>query len=180
VTDSRPADVRLDVYYVCGSIQYPVGVALTPAAVSGTVATFATTFDTTSACTGGELVAVANDGFETATSEPAVVPDNGDDRSPSVAIVTPYEGTTLLQYSAITLRGTAKDPEGSDRIALRWSFDGTSVGTGPVVDLTPPAGGWPPGQHTITLQGTDPAGQPVVVTRTITILADADNNGVPD
>jgi Tol biopolymer transport system component len=180
VTDSRPADVRLDVYYVCGSIQYPVGVALTPAAVSGTVATFAATFDTTSACTGGELVAVANDGFETSTSEPTGVPDDGDDRNPSVAIVTPYAGTTLLQYSAITLRGTAKDPEGSDRIALRWSLDGASVGTGPVVDLTPPAGGWPLGQHTITLQGTDPAGQPVVVTRTITILADADNNGVPD
>jgi Tol biopolymer transport system component len=180
VTDARPADVRLDVYYVCGSIQYPVGVALTPAAVSGTVATFASTFDTTSACTGGELVAVANDGFETATSEPTGVPDDGDDRNPSVAIVTPYDGTTILQYSAITLRGTAKDPEGSDRIALRWSLDGTSVGTGPVLDLSPPAGGWPPGQHTITLQGTDPAGQPVVTTRTITILADADNNGVPD
>jgi Tol biopolymer transport system component len=180
VNDSRPADVRLDVYYVCGPVSYPVAVALAPTAVSGTVASFSATFDTSSACTGGSLQTVANDGFETATSDPAAVPDNGDDRSPSVAIITPFAEEPLLQYSVLPLRGAAKDPEGSDRIALRWSLDGTSVGTGPVLDLSPPSGGWGTGTHTLVLQGTDPAGQPVTVTRSVTILPDANHDGVPD
>jgi len=83
------------------------------------------------------------------------------------------------------LRGAAKDPEDGEVTDLAWTLtkpDGTptSVGSGSVVDLPAPFGGWPSGTYTVTLTATDFTGRTDVDHRTVVVSGDRDHNGLPD
>ena len=52
------------------------------------------------------------------------------------------------------------------------------IGEGPNVDFSPPAGGFPLGDYTLTLKVADSLGNEDSATRTFTIVEDADNDGL--
>ena len=99
------------------------------------------------------------------------------------AISSPRAAARILQYGLIPLRGLALNAQGVvGSGAHEWSLSGpriTRSGTGPIVDLQPPTGGWPAGSYTATLEksgSTDPAERDSVI---FNIVADADNDGIP-
>ncbi len=181
-TDDNPQDARVDLFVNCGEGEvYPVAVGLTPEEITGSALDFEYAFDPAVACTGGQVSAVLNDGFTTATGAAQPVGDELGDRSPVAAIAQPTGGTTLTAYDAIPLRGSAKDPEDGELggSSLSWTVDGVGRGTGPVVDVNPPNGGFSPGSHTAVLTAQDGAGNTDTASVTFTVLGDADNDGVP-
>jgi Tol biopolymer transport system component len=180
-TDDNPQDARVDLSLDCGEgVFYPVAVGLEPSTITEGAMTFAYSFDPAVACTGGQVTALLTDGFSTATTPGEPVESDPGNRDPLPAIAQPTADTDLLAYDAIPLRGSAKDPEDGELPdgALSWTLDGADVGTGPVLDLQPPGGGWDPGNHTATLTATDSAGASTSASVSFTILGDADNDGV--
>jgi hypothetical protein len=91
-----------------------------------------------------------------------------------------------LQYSTVTLDGTARDAEdgvlpGSQ---LAWFVtppggSESGVGSGTSVRLAPPAGGFAPGVYGVRLRATDSDGNTASTTSSFTVLTDEDNDGVP-
>ena len=94
-------------------------------------------------------------------SRPPITPTGiesvNDGPNPIVAAISsPRAGRTFLQYELIPLRGlilSAKGVEASS--SHRWDVDGPGTfarsGTGTIIDLQPPNGGWPAGSYTATL-----------------------------
>ncbi len=132
---------------------------------------------------GGEVQfrIVTNDGFNETTTllSPITVPDH----SPTASIETPA-GTDFIEGDAVILQGYGDDTEDGTlpNENLYW-FDASNqnIGTGPLLHVQ-----LPPGQHTLTLQAADSAGQygtaSVVVNvqlaptpGTSTIIGDADS-----
>ncbi len=71
------------------------------------------------------------------------------------AISSPREDAAFLQYGLIPLRGSIRNAEAELSGASssgRWKGPGfTRSGTGTIVDLQPPNGGWPAGAYMATL-----------------------------
>jgi hypothetical protein len=88
--------------------------------------------------------------------------------APTVAITGPPDGTTVNEGTAVTLTGTASDPEQGDLSAsLVWSSDvDGALGTGASVSPT-----LSPGPHVITAQVTDGGGLSDQITIGITVNA---------
>lgn len=179
--DGTPADLRLDIYYQClGSPAYDVAVALTPDDVETGSASWTTNYDPSLACPDGTLTAIASDGFLRSDAEEAGTIES-DPQAPVPTIYAPFDGRQFLQYQGISLHGGAKDAEDGEvaDLGLAWFLDGSPVGTGGSLNLSPPGVGWSSGAHTVTLRATDSDSTFVETSVGIVILADADNDWLP-
>ena len=84
------------------------------------------------------------------------------------------------------MKGIAVDPE-DGALTPTWKLINSAnvvirTATGTTADLSPGANGWavtPPGTYTVELTATDSASQTTTSSVSITIVADADNDGVP-
>lgn len=186
---SIPENGRLNLYTQCDGARRVVDVSVPPDATSsgdGT-ATWRQPIDTRRTCsTGGNatLQARVGDGFLTSDFSSASTAANAGD--PQSVIWQPTDNLRVLQHQDIPLSGQGWHPrygalQGDNNAATaqknEWFFDGVSQGLGNR-DLEPPTGGWTPGTHTVKLVVTDPDGKVAEDTTTITVLADADNDGV--
>ena len=183
-----PAADVLDLYLDCGpgKGKFPIALALKPGAGSDNAqANWTYNYDPTLACEGGKFAANVNDGFSQSNSlSTATSPVQAGQKSPFSAILSPGKGKTFLQYSAIPLKGIAVDPEdgaltphwrllNSSNTAVGERADGTTKG------LLHGANGWAPGTYTVELTATNTASKTTTSSVEITIVADADNDGVP-
>lgn len=186
-TDDNANLDLLDLYLDCGTGKgkFPIALALSPGAGSDNAqANWTYNFDATLACEGGKLAANINDGFlRSGFTNTGTVQIQSGQKSPFSAILSPGKGKTFLQYSAIPLKGIAVDPE-DGALTPHWKLIDSSnaiikEADGTTKDLSPGTNGWAPGVYTVELTATDSASKPTTSTVSITILADADNDGVP-
>ena len=186
-SDDRAQDDVLDLFLDCGpgNGRFPVALALPPATATNTTASWSYNYDPSLACEGGQLKAVINDGFrQSGFTSTGTAPVASVQKDPFSAILSPGLGKTFLQYSAIPLKGLAFDPE-DGALTPQWRLirnsDSTTVRTasGTTADLSPDASGWTTGSYTVELDATDSAGKTTTSTVDITIVADADNDGIP-
>ena len=187
-----PAVLRVDIILDCGTSggpQYLVGVALPPTTVDQVlhVATFQTTFDSSLACAGGTITVIGTAGIDRSTGGTvSTTTVTSADKAPVAAIYGPSPGSSRLQFDGITLRGSGKDPEQGELIGnnLTWTLTGPGgtvafgPNTGTAIDVPVPVGGWTQGAYTATLTAADALASGTTST-TFTILADADNDGIP-
>jgi hypothetical protein len=180
----EPEDLRLDVFYDCGGILFPIAVGILPSETTATTASFSYNFDSSlTPCASGTLIPVLSDGLERTVYNPApgdeVVVDSTR-KDPQPHIDAPDEDELFLEYQGIALRGHAHDAEDGvlSGASLRWFFDGALAGTGGNLDLSPPAGGWDLGTHTVELRATDSDTNTVDTSLTIEVLPDNDNDGL--
>jgi CSLREA domain-containing protein len=180
-------DDVLDLFLDCGpgKGKFPIALALPPNTASGTAASWTYNYDPSLACEGGQLKAVINDGFrQSGFTATGTEPVDSTQKDPFSAILSPGKGATFLQYSGIPLKGLAFDAE-DGALTPHWRLikqsDSSVVrtATGSTADLSPPASGWATGQYTVELTATDSAGRTTSSTVGITIVADADNDGIP-
>ncbi|MCZ3388216.1 MAG: hypothetical protein LH645_03645 [Actinomycetia bacterium] len=190
---SNPDNLRIDLVFRCGAVNYPVAVALQPDDISGRSASWSLNVDPSligSCPGGGALVAIANDGFSTSESVAAPTQPLLESQPPAPSIYGPAPGdaySTYLQYSTVTLDGTARDAEDGvlPGSSLAWFItppggSEAPVGTGTSVRRAPlPATGWAPGVYGVRLLATDSDGSQTSTTSSFTVFADADNDGVP-
>jgi CSLREA domain-containing protein len=186
-TDDNANLDLLDLYLDCGTGKgkFPIALALSPGAGSDNAqANWTYNYDATLACEGGKLAANINDGFlRSGFTNTGTVQIQSGQKSPFSAILSPGKGKTFLQYSAIPLKGIAVDPE-DGALTPHWKLIDSSnaiikQADGTTKDLSPGTNGWAPGVYTVELTATDSASKPTTSTVSITILADADNDGVP-
>jgi hypothetical protein len=174
-TSAEPADLLLDLIYQCTTFNFVAAVAVKPASVTATEATFTANADTTNACAkfggGGTLVPYVSDGWnrvggtvKTDTSSPP--------KAPTAAIYTPSLGVGITSTGTLALRGSGEiagmELPGT---ALTWSIRApngttTSHGQGNNVDVPAPTpNGWVPGVWTVILTVTF-EGRTATATRT--------------
>lgn len=190
ITASGPVDdTRVSLYYNCGTVLYPVAVGLTPSQTAAAVASFTANFDPSLACTGGHLSVSADDGFSRSVPAPSTdVAVTTPDKTPTAAVYAPADGSATLQWDEVSARLAGWDPEqgvlaGPD---LTWTLtrDADSVvaasGDGvTTLDIpAPTAGGWTPGVYTLAVTAHDGSGHTSVASTTVTILGDADHDGL--
>jgi hypothetical protein len=127
---------------------------------------------------------VINDGFrQSGFSSTGTEPVESAQKPPFSAILSPGKGATFLQYSGIPLKGLAFDAE-DGALTPQWRLirqsDNSVVRTagGTTADLSPSASGWTPGAYAVELTATDSGGKTTTSTVGITIVADADNDGI--
>jgi CSLREA domain-containing protein len=184
-SDDNAHDDVLDLYLDCGvGGKFPIALALSPGSATNTTANWTYNYDASLACEGGQMRAIVNDGFQqSAFTSTGTEPTQSGQKSPFSAILSPGKGKTFLQYSAIPLKGIAVDPE-DGALTPHWKLinSGNSViktADGTTADLSPGANGWTPGSYTVELTATDSASKTTTSTVNITIVADADNDGIP-
>jgi CSLREA domain-containing protein len=186
-SDDNAHDDLLDLYLDCGpgKGKFPIALALPPASATNTTANWSYNYDASLACEGGQLKAIINDGFrQSGFSNTGTEPVESGQKDPFSAILSPGKGKTILQYSGIPLKGLAVDPE-DGALTPQWRLirdsDSATVrtGSGTTADLSPGTNGWTPGNYTVELKATDSAGKTTTSTVAITIVADADNDGIP-
>jgi uncharacterized repeat protein (TIGR01451 family)/CSLREA domain-containing protein len=195
-----PDNARFDIFFDCGGPFFPMAVGLPPDAVTDDgMAKLAYTYDSTLSCGSGTptVTAVVSDGVyrSDAGSEDAKTEVSADPKPPVVAIYSPIEGQTLLQFDVIAAHGWGKDPEDGQLAdsRLSWTLTGPGgvelgTGTGHAVDFQPPSsagwtpsavvGGIPHDDYAITLTGTDSDGNTASRTHAFAILADADRDNL--
>ncbi len=192
-TDDHPSEVRATCYVDWGGIKYPFDVAIPPSSFIEPTATepgkafFECSLDTdTIGADAGEatITAVVHDGFT--QSDTATTTLSSTQTPPVASIAAPTGGDTFLEFETIVLRGSALDLEqghltGSDLVWTENKPAGPLSGgeQGEENFLTPPAGGWTPGEYTVTLTATDDDMNKSTDTVAFTILADADHDGIP-
>ena len=168
-----PDNLRIDLIFRCGTTNYPVAVALQPDETAGTSATWSVNVDPsligilpTGKRAGGDRERwVLNARSRSSQHHNQTLTS----QAPSPTIYGPAPGnaySTYLQYSTVTLDGTARDAEdgvlpGSQ---LAWFVtppggSESGVGSGTSVRLAPPAGGFAPGVYGVRLRATDSDGQ---------------------
>jgi virginiamycin B lyase len=193
-TNDSASQIRLDVFYKCGGINYPASIDNPPQSSSAGLAQFTFRYDPSLACPNGSLYAVSNDGFHQSAPSSTVPIASGpkppvptiDSPSTQPATCTPfYAPCHFLQYNAIPLRGTAKDAKDGQLSgsALQWSIGNLNLPSGQStsgdsIDLFPPSGGWTPGGYTVTVTATDTSGLSASTATSIVIDADANNDGL--
>jgi hypothetical protein len=184
--DNASADV-LDLFLDCGpgKGKFPIALALPPGAGSDNAqANWTYNYDASLACAGGKLAANVNDGFrQSGFTDTGTAPIDSSDKSPFSAILSPGKGKTFLQYSAIPLKGLAVDPE-DGALTPHWKLLNSAnavvaTANGTTADLSPGTNGWTPGSYSVELSATDSTSKSTTSTVNITILADADNDGIP-
>ena len=190
-------ELRLDLYYHCGGLNYPVSLGLRPDQVDGATATFHPIFDSSFACSGGTLQLFENDGFSRfdITSAGPIVALEGPDFPPVATINEARPGAKFLQYAPIALQGAGKDPTDGELAgaALHWTItdpDGvqTDLGTGTSIDLPNAAlpfngdggHGWKTGTYRVSLTATDVGGRSDTATSSITVVGDENDDGLAD
>jgi len=191
-TGANPDNLRIDLLFRCGSTNYPVAVALQPDETAGTSATWSVNVDPAligNCPPGSGLIAIANDGFSSSSPVESASQPTLTSQAPSPTIYGPAPGnaySTYLQYSTVTLDGTARDAEDGvlpgSQLAWFVTPPGGSeagVGSGTSIRLAPPAGGFAAGVYGVRLRATDSDGHTTSTTSSFTVLPDADNDGVP-
>lgn len=194
-TNDAASQIRLDVFYQCGGVNYPASIDNPAQSSANGVAQFTFRYDPSLACPGGSLYAVSNDGFSQSTQS-STVPIASDPKPPVPTVDSPltqpatctpsYAPCHFLQYSGIALRGTAKDAKDGQLSgnALQWTIGSLNLApgqpmSGESIDLSPPSGGWTPGTYTVTVTAKDSSGLTSQTQTTIVIDADANNDGLP-
>lgn len=186
VTGNKGADLRADLYLTCGTANLPIAFALKPVATSDTSADFSYTYNPVQACNNGVIKARATNGYDVTplrTMGTIRTP-----LAPSAAIYTPAPDASILQYDAIVgTGGSFGGSAGPNGLAMTWTltgpsgsgFSNTTVGTAATFVQDPPLpGGFKPGAYTLTLTVSDSVNPPASVSRSFTITADANNDGV--
>jgi hypothetical protein len=193
-TNDIASQIRLDVFYKCGGVNYPASIDNPPQSSSAGVAQFTFRYDPSLACPTGSLYAVSNDGFHQSAPS-STVPIASAPKPPVATIDSPltqpatcttfFAPCHFLQYSAIPLRGTAKDAKDGQLSgsALQWSVGNLNLPSGQStsgesIDLSPPTNGWNPGTYAVTLAATNSSGLGVQTSTSIVIDADANNDGL--
>jgi CSLREA domain-containing protein len=185
-SDDHAQDDVLDLFLDCGpgKGKFPIALALSPTSASSTTASWTYNYDASLACEGGQLQAVINDGFrQSGFSSTGTEPVESAQKPPFSAILSPGKGATFLQYSGIPLKGLAFDAE-DGALTPQWRLirqsDNSVVRTagGTTADLSPSASGWTAGEYTVELTATDSGGKTTTSTVGITIVPDADNDGL--
>lgn len=162
-TAANASLLRAHGVYDCGDGEkLPVFVGATPDQVAGTVATFEENFDASLACGGvagpATLTIVGTNGVQTTSfsaGSTAEVPVAR--KRPVAAIYQPTLDGVSPVFKPFPLVGHVTDPEDGD-LARTWTITGpvpTIVVSGDVTDVPPPPGGWPDGDYTVVLSGTD-------------------------
>jgi CSLREA domain-containing protein len=186
-SDDHAQDDVLDLFLDCGpgKGKFPIALAVPPGSATNTTANWSYNYDPSLACEGGQLKAVVNDGFlQSGFTATGTEPVESAQKDPFSAILSPGKGKTFLQYSGIPLKGLAFDPE-DGALTPQWKLirnsDSAVVRTasGTTADLSPGTSGWTPGAYTVELSATDSAGKTTTSTVGITIVTDADNDGIP-
>jgi Periplasmic copper-binding protein (NosD) len=179
------ADATLDGYIDCGDgVMQVVFVGRRPDSVTGNTAHWSGTIDTSLAPAGCELKIAIMDQFTRPPITPTGTETVNNGPNPVVAAISsPRDGATILQYGLIPLRGLILNAEGVLAGSVhQWDVDGpgtfTRSGTGTIVDLQPPSGGWPAGSYQATLT-TPGGGASGTATVDFTVLTDEDNDGIP-
>lgn len=161
-------NLRAHVIYDCGNGEKePAFVALQPKQVASNIATFQQGIDPSLSCanvTGtASLTIVGTDGVDTASetvpTSPSTLPVAN--KPPSAAIYQPSIDGAGSFTSPFALNGHVADPEDGNLTAHWRIVSGPvkpSIPDGDVVDVAPPAGGWPEGDYVIQLSGTDSKG----------------------
>ena len=189
--DTPAGDLRLDLLVDCGDLVYVGAVALVPDEVDGSSASWQANYDPSLTCANPTLQVAVSDGYNRVfTGQSDMIPTEA--KPPTAAIYTPVDESVFLQYQLIPARGAGWDAEDGTIPAadLDWKLEGpggfvaTQLGQSGVsqVDYSPPAGGFPvslaPNDYTLTLTVEDSDGNVVTETRKLTVLADADNDGL--
>lgn len=162
--------------YDCGDGEkLPVFVGATPDQVVGVVASFQQNFDSTLACgnTAGPatLTIVGTNGVQTtsfsAGSAAAIAVSR---KRPVAAIYQPTLDGVSPVFKPFPLNGHVTDPENGD-LASSWTITGPVSASvpGDVTDVAPPVGGWPDGDYTVVLSGTDSDGNTATATTTVRV-----------
>ncbi len=194
---AQPDNARFDIFFDCGGPFFPMAVGLLPDSVTATTASASYTYDSSLSCGSGTptITAVVSDGVfrsdeGAAAAQTAVT---AEPKPPVVAIYSPIDGETLLQFDPIAAHGWGKDPEDGQLAdpRLSWTLTGPGGlslnGSGHAVDFHPPNGGWTPSaivggiaqdDYAITLTGTDSGGNAFSHTNRFAILADADRDNL--
>jgi len=182
-TDDNAADDRLDLLVDCHGLVYVAAVALKPDQLAGTSSSWATNYDPSLTCSDPTLRVAVSDGYNRVTGGTSQ-DIQAAQKPPTAAIYTPSVDSTFRQYDVIPASGAGWDPEDGTLAAgrLQWQLSGPSgfsrSGSGPSVDFSPQAGGFPVGNYTLTLTVTDSAGGTDTATRAFAVVADADNDGL--
>jgi hypothetical protein len=167
------------VNYDCGNgEQIPLAVGLQPTSISGGVATFSYTYEPSPICPliDGQplhpptITPVVSNGIQTSvTTTTTHVPTAH--QAPVAAIYTPFDANAS-PTSPFPLSGLVTDAD-DGVLAAHWEVTGpaSASGNGTKFDAAPPAGGWPPGDYTITLTGTDSDGNTATATRHVSIVS---------
>jgi hypothetical protein len=188
VTDDNPADNRLDLLVDCPGLTYVGAVALLPTSLTASSASWAANFDPSLTCADPKIRVAISDGYNRVLSGGTGELVEAEQKPPTAAIYTPSPGSELRQYDVIPARGGGWDaedgtlPDANLDWELKRDADSVVVATNSghsIVDFSPPASGFAPGDYTLTLTVEDSdgnLGDPV--TRSFTIVADADNDGL--
>jgi CSLREA domain-containing protein len=186
-SDDHPADARLDGFLDCpGQPVQVIFVGRRPDSVDNAnhTATWSGTIDTSLAPPHCNVEVAVNDGFTRPPVTPTGTQTADAGNNPVVAAISsPRAGARILQYGLVPLRGLVLNAQGVvGSGAHEWSLSGPGItrsGTGPIVDLQPPTGGWPVGSYTATLEKSGSTGPAERDSVTFNIVADADNDGIP-
>lgn len=184
------ANLRADVLLDCGTSggpTYLVAVSIPPSAIAGTTARFSTAFDPSLSCAGGTISILVTAGIDRNAAGPgSTATVSSADKPPVAAVAAPAPGSSRLQWNVIPLRGSGKDAEEGELTGsqLTWRLVGPNgpislaTSTGGSIDVPVPPGGWTPGTYSATETATDATASGTAST-TFTILADADDDGIP-
>ena len=124
----------------------------------------------------GLVIVEATDGMK--TDAKASAPFAIEAKPPVVGITTPANGAALVAGQRVTLSGIGFDYTAGDLSdqSLTWeSSEQGGLGSGSQLDTILFAG-----THTLTLTGTIPSGMQASASIAVTVLADSDNDGLPD
>src|SRR5688572_14386185 len=112
---AQPDNARFDIFFDCGGPFFPMAVGLLPDSVTATRASASYTYDSSLSCGSGTptITAVVSDGVfrSDAGAAEAQTDVSSAPKEPVVAIYSPIDGETLLQYDVIAAHGWGKDPE---------------------------------------------------------------------
>jgi hypothetical protein len=175
---TNPANVNAHIVYDCGNGEKePAFVGVDGTTVANNVVQFQKNVDPSLACANASgtasLTIVATNGVD---AEPVTVPTTSNslpvaDKSPSAAIYQPTLDATIAYTSQFSLNGHIADPEDGN-ITAHWAIVSGPLtpaiaATTDVVDVPPPAEGWPAGDYVIRLTGTDSKGHGATAEATV-------------
>jgi hypothetical protein len=175
---TNPANVNAHIVYDCGNGEKePAFVGVDGTTVANNVVQFQKNVDPSLACANASgtasLTIVATNGVD---AEPVTVATSSAslpvaDKSPSAAIYQPTLDATIAYTSQFSLNGHIADPEDGN-ITAHWAIVSGPLtpaiaATTDVVDVPPPAEGWPAGDYVIRLTGTDTKGHGAMAEATV-------------
>ena len=172
---ANPAALRAHVIYDCGNGEKePAFVALEGTEVASSIVQFQQNVDPSLSCANASgtasLTIVGTNGVDTVEqtvpTSPSTFPVS--DKKPTASIYQPTVDALIPYTSQMSLNGHVADPEDGNRPA-HWAISGpaSASGDGDVVDVPPPPGGWPAGDYTIQLSGSDADGNTATATVTV-------------